>query len=47
MDGPDVARSLNLDQVAVVDESGTIYLTPKMEQRITFAKVDTPVIIEE
>ncbi len=37
LDGwPDVARALELNQVAVVDESGTVYLTPAMEQRLVF-----------
>ncbi len=34
---PAVAGALDLDKVAVVDESGTIYLTPAMEQRIQFS----------
>ena len=33
---PKVARALDLDQVAVVDEAGTVYLTPEMEKRIQF-----------
>jgi len=33
---PEVARALFLDQVAVVDASGTVFLTPAMEQRIEF-----------
>lgn len=43
----DVARALDLDKVAVVDETGTIYLTPRMQQRISFAEVDTPTVVEE
>lgn len=31
-----VARNLNLSQVAVVDETGKVYLTPEIEQRIDF-----------
>ena len=33
---PAVARALGLDQVAIVDESGTVYMTAKMEQRLQF-----------
>jgi hypothetical protein len=33
----EVARVLGLDQVAIVDESGTVYLTPEMEKRIQFS----------
>ena len=37
LDGwPEVARALKLNQVAVVDESGTVYLTPAMEKRMQF-----------
>ena len=32
----EVARELDLTQVAVVDEFGTIYMTPEMEQRLQF-----------
>ena len=32
----EVARALGLDQVAIVDESGTVYLTSEMEKRIQF-----------
>ena len=32
----EVAHALDLDQVAVVDEAGTVYLTPEMEKRIQF-----------
>jgi len=32
----EVARELDLTQVAVVDESGTIFMTPEMEQRLQF-----------
>jgi len=34
---PEVARALDLDQVVVVDESGTVFLTPAMDQRIQFS----------
>jgi len=30
----EVARELDLAQVAIVDESGTIFMTPGMEQRL-------------
>ena len=43
---PEVARSLNLNQVAVVDENGAVYLTPEMEQRIQFTGEVEHVIIE-
>ena len=42
----DVARALNLDQIAIVDESGTVYLTPKMEQRLQFTEDVEHVIVE-
>jgi hypothetical protein len=35
-DWPIVARALGLDQIAVVDESGSVFLTPQMEQRMQF-----------
>ncbi|MBT8072015.1 MAG: FAD:protein FMN transferase [Gammaproteobacteria bacterium] len=42
---PEVARALKLEQVAVVDESGTVFLTPAMEQRIEFSEdVDTVIV---
>ncbi len=38
LDGwPAVARALDLDQVLMVDESGTVYLTPEMERRMQFS----------
>ena len=43
---PELARALGLDQVAVVDESGSVYLTPKMEQRIQFTGDVERVIVE-
>lgn len=47
LDGwPEVARVLDLAQVAVVDESGTVYLTPAMELRIQFSGDVNPVIIK-
>lgn len=33
----EVARALGLNQVAIVDENGAVYLTPEMEQRIEFS----------
>ncbi|MGD8384170.1 MAG: FAD:protein FMN transferase [Lysobacterales bacterium] len=36
-DWPQVAAALKLDQVAVVDEHGTVYLTPAMQKRIEFS----------
>jgi thiamine biosynthesis lipoprotein len=43
---PEVARALDLNQVAIVDESGTVYLTPEMEQRIQFSSDTDRVIVE-
>jgi len=34
---PAVAGALDLNKVLVVDESGKVYLTPKMEQRLQFS----------
>ncbi len=42
----EVAHALDLDQVAVVDESGTVYLTPEMEKRIQFSGDADQVIVE-
>lgn len=44
-DWPAVARALDLNQVAVVDEAGTVYLTPAMEQRIHFPGETEKVIV--
>jgi thiamine biosynthesis lipoprotein len=33
----EVAHALHLDQVLIVDESGIVYLTPDMEQRVRFS----------
>ncbi len=42
---PEVAHALELDQVAVVDASGTVFLTAAMEQRIEFTdEVDHVVV---
>jgi thiamine biosynthesis lipoprotein len=43
---PEVARALELDQVAVVDEFGTVYLTTAMEQRIQFTGEVKRVIVD-
>jgi thiamine biosynthesis lipoprotein len=43
---PEVARAMNLDQVAVVDENGVVYLTPAMQQRIQFSDSSGQVIVE-
>ena len=43
---PEVARALDLNQVAVVDESGTVYLTPEMKRRIQFSGDADQVIVE-
>jgi len=34
----DVARSLGLDQVLIIDEAGRVYLTPAMEARVSFSE---------
>jgi len=44
-DWPAVAAALNLTQVAVVDEDGTVYLTPQMDERIQFSGEPERVII--
>jgi thiamine biosynthesis lipoprotein len=41
-----VAGALGLDQVLVVDESGMVYLTPEMEQRIQFSGDVERVIVD-
>ena len=47
LDGwPEVARALNLQQIAIVDESGTVYLTPGMDQRLQFTEDVERVIVE-
>jgi thiamine biosynthesis lipoprotein len=45
-DWPEVARQLQLDTVAVVDEFGTVYLTAAMEKRLQFSGEADRVIIE-
>ena len=42
-DWPKVALALGLEQVAVVDDSGTLYLTPQMGQRIKFKEGIGPI----
>jgi len=42
----DVARALNLQQVAFVDEEGTVFLTPEMRKRLQFTGDVEHVIIE-
>ena len=47
LDGwPEVARELNLQQIAVVDEDGTVYMTPAMEKRLQFIGDVARVIVE-
>jgi len=41
----EVARNLNLDQVAIVDETGKVYLTKQMKQRIDITSDTEQVII--
>jgi len=42
----DVARSLDLAQIAVVDEAGTVYMTAAMEQRLQFSGGVKRVVVE-
>jgi len=47
LDGwPAVARALDLNQVLVVDEAGTVYLTPEMERRMQFSGDAERVIVD-
>jgi len=47
LDGwPEVARALQLQQVAVVDADGTVYLTPAMDERLQFIGDIKRVIVE-
>ena len=47
LDGwPEVARALDLQQIAVVDANGTVYLTPAMEKRLQFSDDVERVIVE-
>ena len=43
---PQVARELDLDRIAVVDESGRVYLTAELEKRIQFSKDVKRIIVE-
>jgi thiamine biosynthesis lipoprotein len=43
---PEVARALALEEVALVDESGTIYMTPAMQKRLQFNGEFEQVIVE-
>ena len=47
LDGwPEVARALDLQQIAVVDVNGTVYLTPAMDKRLQFTEDVERVIVE-
>ena len=47
LDGwPEVARALDLQQIAVVDENGTVFMTPEMEKRLQFTGDVERVIVE-
>lgn len=47
LDGwPEVARALGLQQIAVVDENGTVYLTPAMDKRLEFTGDSKRVIVD-
>jgi len=43
---PAVADALGLSQVLMVDESGKVYLTPEMEQRVEFSEEVEKVLVE-
>jgi len=43
---PEVARALNLKEIAVVDENGVVYLTPAMDKRLQFTGDVERVIVE-
>jgi len=45
-DWPEVAQALNLRQIAVVDEHGTVYLTPAMDERLQFTGDIKRVIVD-
>ena len=45
-DWVEVARSLELDQVLLVDEEGKAYLTAEMAKRITFVPGGEKEIVE-
>jgi thiamine biosynthesis lipoprotein len=42
----EVARSLGLDQVLIVDERGRVYLTPAMERRVQFSSDAERIVVE-
>ena len=42
----EVALALNLQHIAIVDENGTVYLTPEMENRLQFSGDVERVIVE-
>jgi thiamine biosynthesis lipoprotein len=44
-DWPAVAAALGLEQVLVIDESGQVYLTPEMAQRVRFTEPLEPVVV--
>jgi len=47
LDGwPDVARALDLQQIAIVDENSTVFMTPEMERRLQFIGDVEKVIVE-
>jgi len=43
---PEVARALDLQQIAVVDANGTVYLTPAMDKRMQFTGDVERVIVQ-
>ncbi|NOR18542.1 MAG: FAD:protein FMN transferase [Xanthomonadales bacterium] len=45
-DWPQVAQALDLEQVAVVDASGTVYLTRAMEQRLQFSEGVKRIVVD-
>ena len=47
LDGwPDLARALNLTEIAVVDENGTVFMTPAMDKRLQFSDDVERVIVD-
>ena len=43
---PGVAAALGLEEVLVVDEEGTVFLTPAMQQRVRFTEPLDPVVVD-
>ena len=43
---PRIAGQMGLDKVLLVDEQGTVYMTPEMERRVTFEKPPSQVIVK-